>query len=772
MTAEFSIKDIIKGVYNIDRISVREGRIYLFTDTSGDVNYEISEDISAGEDEFTLNLQGINLSEFKAEYRNLATNLVIKGLVNEGRLKTRISGDKIDFVAKGKTQISYFKLFNFVIATTLNTDIDVNLHSSDKGISFEKSLLRINDYDFGLSGFISSDDILDLSLTANNIDISGIKKFLPEKYLAKISEYNPSGLVNLDSKIIGSLSRTSNPQINISFNIGNGGIVYGSSAMKIRDLSVIGSFTNGRGRVPGTSSLSLAEIKFLLGTSQYSGTLMLSDFDSLQGDLHLKGKMIPSELKEFFNIKKISSSAGTVDFDLKLNGFLPEKEKYSFQDVLNLSPEAVLKFNALDIGLGNESLKISNVFGTMLITGAIKAENLKFVYKDHKITYNGIVNNLPEWIAGQPAILSVNGDVTFDELLPEKLFTRLPAVDSLTFRKKAFLFPDGLLMDLKFRIGSFTYSTFSAEHVTGLLSYKPKLLDIKTLNLSSQDGFVTGNGFIVQNPDKSFIGRGSFDFQKININKAFTSFKNFGQNFIKSENLGGLLSGSLSVLIPMDSLMNPVIKSITAEGKYLLENGALINFEPIKELSDFIELSELEDIKFEKLENDFFIRNNTLFLPQMDVKSSAADLAVNGKHDFDNNYEYHIKILLSQILSKKIRKPKPNTTEFGAIKDEGLGRTSVLLKIVNKGEDVKVTYDAKAAGSQIKNDIKTERQSLKTILNEEYGWFKNDTAVTKKPATSAPRFKITWEETDTVKTETEIPPAKNENPVKNLFKKK
>ena len=48
----------------------------------------------------------------------------------------------------------------------------------------------------------------------------------------------------------------------------------------------------------------------------------------------------------------------------------------------------------------------------------------------------------------------------------------------------------------------------------------------------------------------------------------------------------------------------------------------------------------------------------------MDVKSSAADLAVSGKHSFNDDYEYHVRILLSEMLSKKIRKPKPNTTEF------------------------------------------------------------------------------------------------------------
>jgi hypothetical protein len=297
-------------------------------------------------------------------------------------------------------------------------------------------------------------------------------------------------------------------------------------------------------------------------------------------------------------------------------------------------------------------------------------------------------------------------------------------------------------------------------------------MNFKTLRLNSLDGMISGNGFIVQNTDKSFNARGSFDLEEVNINSAFRAFNNFGQDFLKAENINGNLSGSLSLLLSADSLWKIDIKSINVEGKYVLTDGTLIDFEPVKQLSAFIELSELENIYFEKLENDFFIRNNFLYIPQMKVKSNAADLSVNGKHSFDNNYEYHVKILLSEILSKKLKKPKPNTTEFGAVKDDGLGRTSVLLKIENKGKEVKVGYDVRAAGNEIKNDIRTERQTLKTILNEEYGWFKDDTAVTEKPAATTPRFKITWEETDTVSVEAEEEQPEKNNVLKNLLKKR
>ena len=52
----------------------------------------------------------------------------------------------------------------------------------------------------------------------------------------------------------------------------------------------------------------------------------------------------------------------------------------------------------------------------------------------------------------------------------------------------------------------------------------------------------------------------------------------------------------------------------------------------------------------------------------------------------------------------------------------------------------------KAAASEVKNNFKSERKNLKTILNQEYGWFKNDTAVMQKPAEKKPRFKVTWDD--------------------------
>ncbi|MGD0342024.1 MAG: AsmA-like C-terminal region-containing protein [Bacteroidales bacterium] len=770
--AEFSITDIIHGIYNIDRIAVKQGRLNIFTDTAGLVNYEISADTGkVKNDNFTIILDRINVYDLTATYNNLATRLVIKSFVDNGRLKSRISGNEIDFTADGDMHIDNFTLYGFTISRRIDAAIDLALHSSPKGILFSKGSLVIDKINYELSGFISQNDTLDLVLRGDNIDISGIKKYLPEKYNKKIADYNPSGILNIRSTIKGPVSRTSNPGIEIHFDLSRGHVSYLNSALNINVLSFKGYFSNGAKTNPTTSVVALNDITGILGSAQYSGSLSLSDLSSPVGSLHLKGKLIPSELREFFGLRDISTARGSIDFVLDVSGNVPIVKKFSVSDFLALDPTANLNFNSFGIGLNNDRIMVDNVNGNLFVSDTVWAKDFKFSFRKQECKLNGTFINLMEWLTGKPVILTAAATINAKTIRPEFLFPSLS--DTSSTDNSAYILPRDIVVDLDFSFDRFEYKTFSAEKIRGSMSYKPGIFNFKTLKLNSMEGVVSGNGFVLQNKDKSFLGRGTFDLKSIDINEAFKVFHNFGQNFIKAENLAGNLSGDISVLIPADSLLKPDIKSISAEGKYTVEKGALLDFAPVEELSSFIEISELKNIHFENLENDFFIRNNSLYIPQMDVRSSAASLTVSGKHSFDNNYEYHIKILLSEMLSKKIHKPKPNTTEFGAVSDDGLGRTSMLLKIVNKGSDVKVSYDMKAAGGQIKNDIKTERQTLKTILKQEYGWYKKDTVATPKETTSAPRFKIAWGDEDTAKVEeVEKPVEKKESPFKNLFRKK
>ncbi len=752
VSVEFRLTDIIGGDYNIESISSRNGRLNLYADSTGGVNWDISEKSrETGKNVVTIDLQKIIVHNIKASYNNCGIKLLISGNINNGRLKSRIHGDNIDFTSLADIDINIFSLDDTYISGTLNADLDLKLQSNKDGVVFKEGTLSSDGYDFGISGSVMDGNILDLNITGNNIDISKIRNFLPEKLLLKIKDYDPSGILIAACQIKGPMNRTSNPHVEMNYTLKRGRIHYKDSPVAIKDLSFEGSLSNGSKNNYETSSFQLNKVRLKLGSSEYTGSFSLSGFTHPVTSLSIKGRVFPGELKEFFNIKNLSSAEGSADIDLSLTtGFWP-KETIKTADIVTLKPQADIVFNSLNIGFRDDKLLFNNINGEVIFSDRIRANNLDLVFRGQKIKINGQFENLPEWLSGMPVKMTAIANVSADRLIPET-FWGSSTTETAQIRKKPVKLPGDIILDINFHIGSLDYKTFSSSDISGVLTYKPRLFTFKSVNLKALNGSVSGSGFIVQDISKSLITRGNFIIHDIDINKAFTTFHNFGQNFIKAENLAGTLSGSLSLMLPLDSLLTPQIHLLTAEGKYTIVKGALLNFDPIKKLSSFIELSELENIHFEQLQNDFFIKNYSLYMPQMDVKSSAADLSINGNHDFDNNYEYHVKVLLSEILSKKRKKKKSLATEFGLVEDDGLGRTSLLLKVENKGEDIKVGYDLKAAGNEIKKNIKTERQNLKSILNQEYGWYKTDTTVKAKPVEKKTKFRIKWDDTDTTYT--------------------
>ncbi|HBC77391.1 MAG TPA: hypothetical protein DCZ51_02110 [Bacteroidales bacterium] len=773
---DFRSIDMLRGTYTFTKISVRSGKLNLYTDTSGHYNYDISknDDKTDGADNVKLNLNRINLSDIGFVYNDRRVDLIIGGIFKDGQLRSKIRGNNIDFSGKSKVNFELFRLGSFSIRQSIAAELEVGLNQNEKGTFFKKSTMRIENWDFVLTGFVAADNYLDLNVAADNIDISKITRFLPEKYSKAASAYHPSGILKFNWTIKGKPTKTEDPHYDIAFSLKNAHIDNSGSDLKIDRFSFDGAYTNGAKNRPLTSSFSVTNFTTRLGSADYTGSFSVSDFTNPRTEFVFKGKLIPAELREFLNLKNVSSAGGTIDLNLRFSGRPGKKDSYRFSDVFNLDSKSEVIFHSVGLSLENRQLDIRDATGSFVINESATTDNFRLTLNKQKISFSGKFVNFPGWLSGNPVNLLGTATISASSFRPE-LFMNTPEENSKktisTGGKAPLSLTDDINLDVNFRVDTLVYRTFDARNISGTLSVKPKMLNFRTFSMNSQKGRVSGNGLVVQNRDKSFIGRGSFAVSGVDVNESFVTFHNFGQDFLKAENLAGTLSGNITLILPADSLLNPDIRAIVAEGKYVLTDGALIDFDPVKALSSFIELSELENIKFDRLENDFFIRNNTFYLPQMDIKSSAADLSVNGEHSFDNEYQYHVKILLSEILSKKARKNRTVSDEFGEVQDDGLGRTSLLLKIVGKGEEVKVSYDMKAAGTRIREEIKKEKQTLKTIINEEYGLYKKDSEPEQKKSLR-PRFRITWEGSDTTSAVKEPPVQRKERLLDRLFKRK
>jgi hypothetical protein len=125
------------------------------------------------------------------------------------------------------------------------------------------------------------------------------------------------------------------------------------------------------------------------------------------------------------------------------------------------------------------------------------------------------------------------------------------------------------------------------------------------------------------------------------------------------------------------------------------------------------------------------------------------NLSCNGTHDFDNNIDYHFKVTLNELLSKKRKREAPRENEFNEYDDDEQGKSTLFISMTGNMENPVIKFDKKELKKFVKDEINNEKQTVKQLLKDEFGLFKNDPSLKakmeQKPKKSG-EFEVEWEE--------------------------
>ncbi|MFL5752929.1 MAG: AsmA-like C-terminal region-containing protein, partial [Bacteroidia bacterium] len=169
-------------------------------------------------------------------------------------------------------------------------------------------------------------------------------------------------------------------------------------------------------------------------------------------------------------------------------------------------------------------------------------------------------------------------------------------------------------------------------------------------------------------------------------------------------------------------------KSIVASCDLTIERGQLVNYKPLESLSKYVELKELQDIKFATLQSRIEIKEEVISISRTSIKNNAMNMDFYGTHTFNNEIDYHIRLLLSEVLAKRPGKNKQLDEELSLVENDPDNKRAVFLTMTGTLDKPIIKYDRRGMKDKIKEDIKEEKKNLKKILFEEFGLFKKDTA--------------------------------------------
>ena len=745
---EFGLLKLLSGKYIIKNIHINKGKLKILIDKNGRSNYKIWDpgDKKSGPG-LNIDLQSLILTDVDLHINNLKDKYQLDAYDKKLIIKGSLSNTINSLITKGNFYIVNFALGNKNIFKHKEFYFETDLLYQNNNFKIINSKFKLGSLNFNVDGDITKSypENINLNISAGKVKLSEILSLFQDRQNTLTNTFSFYGNTYFNSTISGHLSKGRYPHVVSNFFINNGTIINKKTKEKLSNIKLKGIYTNGKLNNGNTSSIIIEEFHTSAKNILLNGRLNINNFNSPHVKFSLDSELDLNEISRIIKIDTLDYISGKLNAKIDLRGSISSLSKISREDFVKLTKKCSLTFVNTEFKISNSEFIADRINGKILISDNIKFYNISFGIDNNNFLVNGIFSNAFEFALLKNKNLVFNAEVKSDYLNLKSLLSNQLQAKNKDSKSKS-IYTRNVYSKIILTIKDFEFGKFNAANISSVINYSPGILSFKILRLNSFNGDINGHGSVTVKNDNYFIQCHS-ELKSIDINEFFYSFNNFGQNFIVDRNLKGNLSGDVNFSAILNKALIISKESITADGNLEIENGELIQFEPLMGLSKFISVEELSHIKFKTLNNEILIKDKIITIPEMDIYSSAINITALGIHDFDNNYDYRIKVSMTDLLFNKAKEKTREVNKFGIVEDDGLGKITIPLKITGKGDKYEPSFDKQTAFSILKKNVQKEKQVLKSIFRDEFYYTEKD-SVKKENSFNNKHldYKISWEE--------------------------
>lgn len=732
----FNLKDLWNKNYTINKINISGAQCNLGIDKKGKPNYifwKKSEGQSA--DNLNFALKDISLQSINLKYRNAEQKVKLSLSFKEAVFSGDFGNDQYALQTEGKARLEYLTInkTNLLKQKNLKYDIELDINKSNYKIS--KAELALNEIYIATEGNFKYSDSLetaDFDFTGKNLDIASVLSLLPEKYASRINDYKSEG--NFFSK--GHLNYKAGQKANVSaeFGINNATVTYKQQNMQLTNLNVQGKLSINETE----DYLNLQNVSAQLGSNTVSGFCLITNLSNPYLNVNVSVKAKLEDVNNFWPIDTLEYVSGSVQLNAAVKGSLSEMKQSAFSPNVSAEGSATLKDIKTKFKGKQNEINI-NQGGFVLNNRNVAVNDFKLLIGTSDVELNGQLPGFLNYLFDPQQPLVINAALKSNALILEDVLYG----GSNSGAEKVNV-PANLNFDLNASIANFSFAKFEAQSVSGIIAIHNQKIVAQDISLTTMDGKAQVNA-IADASGENITIKAASDLQNINITKLFYQFNNFGQSTLSDKHLKGFATANVNFTGNWTKELNCDLESVTATGSLTIAQGRLVDFKPLESLSKYVEVSELRDIKFSSLQSAFDIKNQVITIPKTNIKNSALNMELWGKHTFKNEIDYHIKLLLSELLASKKRANKQLDEELEFVENDPENRRSVYILMTGTVDNPIIKYDRKGLKQKIGEDLKAEKQTLKQILKEEFGLFKKDSTINQTEKTKAQNFKIETE---------------------------
>jgi hypothetical protein len=734
----FNVWDIIQKKYQIKAIVLKNGKINI-----KDNNYQIFKPINSDTtSSLSVYLNKIKLQNITVSYQdNNQKHLIVFDDFEAGGY---FSKNKTEIALLGKINVEEMSINGIKYLTDNELNLKVKALKKADSIFIANSQIQTGEkLKFDFSGlYVLNTQHIDFKLKDENTDIKTLTDKIPEPFNSFTRNYEITGKANYEILINGKFAESRSPSVKVFFKIHDGKVKNKNSGISLNQLTLQGYFDNGKWHSAGSSVIQIDLLKGVFNNDTILAQFSYANFNHPKINLSLEAQGNVKNPIAFLSLDTIFNMQGKYRLKFKGNA--------QFNNINNITPKEIAQAKTYGfLEIHNARLQHKNQeFNQLKVASEFINNNLKIKefsgkWQQHSWKITGVLKN----IIGQILLnesMHIGGYLKASALPVESLLsTNTQSSGNLTFN-----LPKKISYNLHIQTDTLLFQRF--------ISFQNNIrffMDSVKISIPELNGiFFNGNhqlSALILKKNDNFHTKISIQAENASIKEMFYQTYNFGQDFITHENLNGSVSYEGIIEGAFDKHLNIDTSSISSKIHMTVENGILQNFEPLTEVADQInenkilrkiikteELKkELKNIQFEKIENTFSIVKSQIIIPQMTVSTNRFKLYAQGKHLFNNYFNYTLKLYFSDLLLKD-----PNERKFPV---------EINLKGNPEDFDVKITPKIKETLSQ---EVEKEKNEIKSALKEELNLFKNDTSIT--PAYQPVKkieYDIEWEEDDSHK---------------------
>jgi len=684
LSFRFGLLSVLSSNYEVKSVKVSQGLLAIHTDQRGANNYEVyrtSDQPGNNSDSDTgIKLEEAILEDMDITYDNRQTEQRVDLLLDRATFSGAFSSRQFtlesdaDLLSKGiqvgDTRYLVRKKVGYQAA--LQVDLTEGIYRLDK------VEVDVDGNVFAISGVTEKwEEGLYYDLLVNNEagSIEGVLQLLPEDLSQALGEFRSRGSFTFQASIKGPATRTQSPEIRADLSLDQGRLIHPAMPSDFKDVSFKASFQNGKDRNNETTVIAIRNFTGYFNRQLTEMQLEVQNLDDPSIDFSLNGAVPMGAVYGLFGSPSITDGSGELELqNLRVQGRYEDMIRTS--RISRVQSTGRLEFDDASLTINDEQMVFDR--GTLDLNGnQLEVNGLKLIGANSDMVLEGTAFNvLPVLFAdstnSQRASLEFQANLTADQIDISKLLTvfslkvaeqdtlhaQVAQVDSI---KTATVQKQQRLINLlkgrfETNIKQFTYQDIAGSDFNGQLEFSTNQIAIKGSTNAMQGQIdLDGRLFFLRQPslEATLIGEG------LDINTFFQQTNNLGQQVLTSDNISGTLATKTKIYAFWDNRGNFQPAQMRILSAVAIEDGQLRDFGLMENFSTFVNINDLKNIQFTRIENYLEIADNRIYLPAMFIQSNAMNLTVSGEHDFTNNFEYNIQVNAGQVLTNRFKKHDP-----------------------------------------------------------------------------------------------------------------